>query len=139
MKNTVLWTRCFSYIWFVSISRVLYPIARIINIYLGSKLLQSSSDSNSGRNQRIRSCTRVSILPFHPNTNFHQYYDSSLFATLSLRTTGVTRYVCLAEAKLCARTFLTRHNFADVGERIYPIQTEFIISESIELDNTTLI
>lgn len=24
MKNTMLWTRCFSYIWFISISRVLY-------------------------------------------------------------------------------------------------------------------
>ena len=66
MKNTMLWTRCFSYIWFVSISRVLFPIARVINIYLGCKLLYTSSDSNSGRSQRVRSCTRVSILPFHP-------------------------------------------------------------------------
>ena len=45
MKNTMLWTRCFSYIWFVSISRVLFPIARAIDIYLGCKLLCTSSDS----------------------------------------------------------------------------------------------
>jgi len=44
----MLWTRCFSYIWFVSISRVLFPIARVIDIYLGCKLLHTSSDSNSG-------------------------------------------------------------------------------------------
>jgi len=41
----MLWTRCFSYIWFVSISRVLFPIARVIDIYLGCKLLYTSSDS----------------------------------------------------------------------------------------------
>jgi len=41
----MLWTRCFSYIWFVSISRVLFPIARTIDIYLGCKLLYTSSDS----------------------------------------------------------------------------------------------
>jgi len=35
-----------------------------------------------------RSCTRVRILPFHPN-----WIGSSLFAPRSLRTTGVTRYV----------------------------------------------
>lgn len=46
MKNTLLWTRCFSYIWFVSISRILFPISKVIDIYLGCKLLHTSSDSS---------------------------------------------------------------------------------------------
>ncbi len=34
MKNTMLWTRCFSFIWFVSISRVLFSSFRQSDRYL---------------------------------------------------------------------------------------------------------
>lgn len=54
MKNTMLWTGCFSYIWFVPISRILYQLYKCfwhirlaIDIYLGPQLLLDSSDSDS--------------------------------------------------------------------------------------------
>ena len=46
MKNTMLWTRCFSYIWFCIYKPNSVPIARMIDIYLGPQLLSDSSDSS---------------------------------------------------------------------------------------------
>ena len=48
----------------------------MVDIYLGPQLLSGSSDSLQQKVE-ARSCTRVSILPFHPNL-----IGSSLFATL---------------------------------------------------------
>jgi len=53
-------------------SRILFSRREVgmIAIYLGLTLLLDSSDSSRCK-IGTRSCTRVSILPFHPNTNFH--------------------------------------------------------------------
>ena len=57
----------------VSVSRILLSIV----IYLGLELPQGSSDSSVLR--QTRSCTRVSILPFHPRLNVGIRHCSQLY------------------------------------------------------------
>ena len=63
----------------------------MVDIYLGPQLLSGSTDSLQQKVE-ARSCTRVSILPFHPNL-----IGSSLFATLWLLKMGITHYVLLIQ------------------------------------------
>ena len=62
-----------SFLMQVSISRILLSIV----IYLGLMLPLSSSDSSVLR--QTRSCTRVSILPFHPRLNVGIRHCSQLY------------------------------------------------------------